>query len=215
MKAPAATVYIIDDDSEVRRALAPGARAVSYEIRTFGSATEFLAVHDVNRTGCLILDVAASNLDDLEFLIGSGCRLPIILLAGNGDIPTSVRAMRAGAVNFLAKPVEGERLFAAVEEALRIDAERRIERSLRQALEERLAMLTPRERQVFEQVAAGRLNKQIAADLGTVEQTVKVHRGRLMRKMGAHSIAELVWLFARAGITQMPVPERSPPADFH
>jgi FixJ family two-component response regulator len=127
----------------------------------------------------------------------------------------SVKAMRAGAMNFLTKPVKDEQLFAAVEEALGIDAEDRVARSFRQAIEQRLAMLTPRERQVLEQVAAGRRNKQIAADLGTVEQTVKVHRARVMRKMGARSAAGLVRLFTRAGIALKNMPDEPPHSGFH
>lgn len=198
-----AIVFIVDDDADVRRALQRLLRSAAYETRAFGSAADFLAAHDPGIVGCVILDLAMPELNGLEVqaaLTTSGCHRPIIFLSGNGSIATSVSAMRAGAVNFLTKPVENSELFAAVEEALSIDvAERRME-SLRHAAAERLGTLTPRERQVLDHVVAGRLNKQIAADLGTVEKTIKVHRARVMQKMGTRSLAELVRLAVCVGI---------------
>ncbi len=129
-----------------------------------------------------------------------GCFRPIIFLTANGNIQQTVTALKGGAVNFLTKPVEEQRLFHAIDEALQIDAEQRNEARLQRAIVRRLYSLTPRERQVFELVVRGRLNKQIAADLGTVEKTVKVHRSRVMHKMGAHSLAELVRLAGLLGI---------------
>jgi FixJ family two-component response regulator len=209
MNTPPATIYIVDDDSEVQRALGRRLRAVRYEVCALGSAAEFLAERDREGVGCIILDVASCELGGLqlqESLVASKCRRPIIFLCGNGDIAMIVRAMKAGAVNCLTKPVDDQKLALAVEEALRIDAERHAARSLRHGLERRLALLTPRERQVLEGIAAGRLNKQIAATLGTVEQTIKVHRANVMRKLGARSVADLVWLVACAGI----IPQRGP-----
>src|SRR5262245_30981225 len=188
MELPPATVFVVDDDAEVRRALGRLLRSAGYETRTFGSAIEFLAAHDPEPAGCIILDLAMPELDGLEVqasLAASGCRRPIIFLTGNGSIPMTVMAIKAGPVNFLTKPVEDRKLFAAVEEALRIDAAERQRGSLHHDVAERLGTLTPRERQVLERVVAGRFNKQIAADLGTVEKTIKVHRARVMHKMGA------------------------------
>lgn len=196
-------VFIVDDDAEVRRALGRVLRSAAYQIRSFGSAADFLAAHDPGIVGCVILDLAMPELNGLEVqaaLASSGCHRPIIFLTGNGSIATSVCAMRAGAVNFLTKPVENNELFAAVEEALKIDVAQRRIGSQRHAAAQRLGTLTPRERQVLDHVVAGRLNKQIAADLGTVEKTIKVHRARVMQKMGTRSLAELVRLAVCVGI---------------
>jgi FixJ family two-component response regulator len=197
-------LFIIDDDPEVRRALARLLRAAGYATRGFGSASEFLISREARHcAGCIILDLAMPGLNGLELqqcLIASGCHRPIIFLTGNGDISKSVRAMKAGAVNFLTKPVDDRELFAAVEEALALDAAERAVWSTRHNVAERLNTLTPRERQVLEQVVAGRLNKQIAAQLGTVEKTIKVHRARVMRKMHANSLVELVHLASLAGV---------------
>ena len=202
MNAVPTILFIVDDDPEVRRALSRLLRAAGYMTRSFGSASEFLISGEARRTGgCIILDLAMPGLNGLELqqcLIASGCHRPIIFLTGNGDISKSVRAMKAGAVNFLTKPVDDRELFAAVEEALALDAADRAAWSTRHAVAERLNSLTRRERQVFEQVVAGRLNKQIAAELGTVEKTIKVHRGRVMEKMAAQSVADLVRMMERA-----------------
>lgn len=203
VNSPPTTIYMVEDDQEVRRVLGRRLPAVTYELCALSSAADFLAARDLEGIGCIILDVAISKPDGLELqerLVASGCRRPIIFLSGNGDIPLSVRAMKAGALNFLTKPVDDQALAVAVEEALCIDAERHAERSFRRALEQRLATLTPRERQVLEEVTAGRLNKQIAANLGTVEKTIKAHRGQVMRKLGTRSVVELVWFVACTGI---------------
>lgn len=195
-------IYIVDDDPSVRRALERLLQARPCRVRAFGSAAEFLAAHDPEPAGCIILDLALPELSGLEvqeYLMAIGCHRPVIFLTGNGDIATSVRAMKVGAVNFLTKPVESLKLFCALQEALDIDARQRRADSLRIMLEQRLKTLTRRERQVLEQVVAGRLNKQIAADLGTVEKTIKVHRARVMQKMGVRSLAELVRFAALAG----------------
>lgn len=204
MNAIPVVVYIVDDDPEVRRALSRLLRAAGYSTRPFGSASEFLVSGEGRLSaGCIILDLAMPGLNGLElqeYLGASGCHRPIIFLTGNGDISKTVRAMKAGAVNFLTKPVDDRELLAAVEEALRVDATERAAWSSRASVSERLNTLTPRERQVFVQVVAGRLNKQIAAELGIVEKTIKVHRARVMRKMQAGSLVELVHLASLAGV---------------
>jgi FixJ family two-component response regulator len=201
-------VYIVDDDPEVRRALSRLLRAVGYCTRSFASAGEFLGSGEAPLSaGCIVLDLAMPGLNGFELqecLTASGCHRPIIFLTGNGDISKSVRAMKAGAVNFLTKPVDESELLAAVEEALRVDAEERAIWNARVSISERLSTLTPRERQVFQQVVAGRLNKQIAAELGIVEKTIKVHRARVMRKMNAGSLVELVHLASMAGVDSWP-----------
>jgi FixJ family two-component response regulator len=201
-------LYIVDDEPEVRRALARLLRAAGYTTRSFGSASEFLVSGEARLSaGCIILDLAMPGLNGLELqecLAAYGCHRPIIFLTGNGDISKTVRAMKAGAVNFLTKPVDDRELLAAVEEALRVDAAERAAWSTRHSVSERLSTLTRRERQVFEQVVAGRLNKQIAAELGIVEKTIKVHRARVMRKMHAGSIVELVHLASVVGVDTWP-----------
>jgi FixJ family two-component response regulator len=203
-------LYIVDDDPDVRRALARLLRAAGYTTRSFGSASEFLVSGEARLSaGCIILDLAMPGLNGLELqacLAAYGCHRPIIFLTGNGDISKTVRAMKAGAVNFLTKPVDDRELLAAVEEALRVDAADRAAWSTRHSVSERLSTLTRRERQVFEQVVAGRLNKQIAAELGIVEKTIKVHRARVMRKMHAGSIVELVHLASVVGVDMWPLP---------
>lgn len=204
------TVFVVDDDADVRRALGRLLRSVAYETQLFSSSGEFLAAHDSELPGCLILDLAMPEMNGLEVqasLAATGCHRPIIFLSGNGSIATSVTAMRAGAVTFLTKPVENCDLFAAVDEGLRLDAEERARGLRRHAVSERLATLTPRERQVLTHVVAGRLNKQIAADLGTVVKTIKVHRARVMQKMGVRSLAQLVRIATSVGVdvpTELP-----------
>jgi FixJ family two-component response regulator len=195
-------VFILDDDQDVCAALGRLLRSAGYRTREFDSAAAFFAVHR-EVPGCILLDIAMPGQDGFEVqarLHSEGCIHPVIFLTGNGNIQKTVAALKGGAVNFLTKPVEEERLFHAVDEALHIDAEHRGEALLHRAIARRLNTLTPRERQVFELVVRGRLNKQIAADLGTVEKTVKVHRSRVMHKMGAHSLAELVRLAGSVGI---------------
>jgi FixJ family two-component response regulator len=201
-------LYIVDDDPEVRRALSRLLRAAGYTTRSFGSASEFLVSGEARMSaGCIILDLAMPGLNGLELqqcLSAYDCHRPIIFLTGNGDISKSVRAMKAGAVNFLTKPVDDRELLAAVEEALRVDAADRAAHNSRHSVSERLNTLTRREREVFEHVLAGKLNKQIAADLGIVEKTIKVHRARVMRKMHAGSIVELVHLASLVGVDSWP-----------
>ena len=197
------TVSIVDDDPDVLKALGRLLRTRGYESRPFASPAEFLAQHDPSAAGCAILDLSMPGLDGIELqqvLAKEAAHFPVIFISGKGDIPTSVRAMRAGAVDFLTKPVNANDLVAALARA-RAQAEHALRtRSELDAINARLARLTPREREVLEHVIAGRLNKQIAADLGTVEKTVKVHRGRMMGKMEARSVTDLVRLAERAGI---------------
>jgi FixJ family two-component response regulator len=203
MNGITSTVFIVDDAREVRMGLSRLLAGAGYRVRAFESAACFLEEHDGEAPGCLLLDVCMPGLSGLELqhsLVGSPDARPIVFLTGRGDIQTSVHAMKEGAVDFLTKPVDEQRLFAAVDQALKRDAEQRLERAIRDTIQRRLAMLTPRERQVMAHVIRGRLNKQIAADLGTGEKTVKVHRARVMSKMVARSVAELVQLAARAGV---------------
>jgi FixJ family two-component response regulator len=197
------TVFVVDDDVTVLRALSRLLRSADYEVRAFESAQEFLAQHHPATPGCVISDIAMPVIDGLQLqsaLSETGVLRPIIFLTGRGDIPMTVRAIQAGAVDFLTKPVNDTDLFDAIDRARAYDDATRGERQQLASIEEGLNRLTPRERQVLSHVIAGRLNKQIAADLGTVEKTIKVHRGRMMQKMGVHSVAELVRVTQRAGI---------------
>jgi FixJ family two-component response regulator len=206
MTAAPATVFVVDDDPAICKALTRLLRASGFETRGFPSPQAFLDEHDPAAPGCAVLDVAMPGLNGLELqeaLAASGCTRSIIFLTGRGDIPTSVRAMKAGAVDFLTKPVDEAQLLGAVRAAVERDRRARRERDELQAIKERLATLTQREREVFEHVVTGQLNKQIAAELGTVEKTIKVHRGRVMAKMHAHSLAELVHLAERVGIQSL------------
>lgn len=196
----APTIFIVDDDDAVRTGLARLLRSAGLAVATFASPREFLDRHDPNAPGCLVLDIAMPGLNGLELqqaLIAGGHAMAIVFLTGHGDIPMSVQAMKRGAVDFLTKPVNDDDLLKAVRVALEKDCLQR-ERSAEVAgIRRRLATLTPREHEVLQQVVRGRLNKQIAADLGTVEKTIKVHRARVMDKMQVHSVAELVRLAAR------------------
>ena len=201
------TVFVIDDDAGVRKALARLLRASGWEARAFASPREFLAEHDPAEPGCLVLDVALPQQNGLDFereLAASGAGRPVVFITGQGDVPTSVKAMKAGAVDFLTKPFGESELLAAVRIAMERDSAAREARAEQRKIADRLAKLTLRERQVLEHVVAGQLNKHIAASLGTVEKTVKVHRGRIMRKMGAASLVELVRMADLAGIRPSP-----------
>ena len=198
-----ATVTVVDDDAAVRKGLARLLRSAGHAVETFASANEFLERRVPGAAGCLVLDVNMPGLNGLqlqEAIAGNGGGLPIIFLTGRGDIPMSVQAMKRGAVDFLTKPVNDETLLSAVDLALERDRLQRRTRAEVDGIRQRLAMLTPREREVFHHVVAGRLNKQTAAELGIVEKTIKVHRARMMEKMGVQSVAELVHLAERAGL---------------
>jgi FixJ family two-component response regulator len=199
------TVFIVDDDPAVLKSLARVLRAIQFTVVTFGSPQEFLERHDPHTPGCLVLDVAMPGLNGLELqaaLRGRGSAIPIIFLTGHGDIPMSVQAMKGGALDFLTKPVHDKDLLKAVEAALEKDRIERQSRADLDDIQERLATLTPREREVLTHVVSGQLNKQIAYDLGTVEQTIKVHRARVMEKMKVNSVAELVRLTERLKKTE-------------
>jgi FixJ family two-component response regulator len=190
-----ATIFIVDDDPSVRRGLSRLVRSAGYEAEAFSSAQDFLASPWRSRLGCLILDVhlpGLSGIDLQDELSLAGDAPPIVFITGLGDIPTSVRAMKQGAVDFLTKPFEAQALLNAVGQALARGARTRGRRAQEEALKTMLATLTPREREVFDGVVRGLLNKQIALELGTAEKTIKVHRGRVMKKLGATSVAELV-----------------------
>jgi FixJ family two-component response regulator len=197
------TVFIVDDDPDVCRAVGRLVRGAGYEVREFNSGHDFLLAHDPDPPGCVLLDLTMPDLDGLELqrcLAASGCHRPIVFLTANYDVQNTVRAMKAGAVNFLTKPVDRDELMAALAEALALDAAERAEWEARTTIAGRLATLTPRERQVLEKVVAGRLNKQIAAELGTVEKTIKVHRARVMQKLHATSLIQLVEIAQLAGL---------------
>jgi len=188
-------VFVVDDDSSLRRALGRLLSSAGYRVEAFESAEQFLDSGFQRYPGCLIVDVQLPGLDGLEFqrrLTGEMVDLPIVFLTGHGDIPTSVRAMKDGAIDFLTKPVEAGQLFEVLPRALRAGAERRVRTARIESILERAARLTARETEVMKLVATGLLNKQIAFDLGTSEKTVKVHRARVMEKMQVSSVAELV-----------------------
>jgi len=196
-------VHVVDDDDSVRTAVVRLLQAAGYESRGYASAGEFLLGRsDRNAPGCVVLDVrlpGPSGLDLQEALARLEVPLPIVFLTGHGDIPMSVRAMKAGAVDFLTKPVSREALLAAVRVAVARDADTRAAREGMRGLRARYDSLTPREREVFAGIVAGRLNKQIAADLGTAERTIKAHRAHVMEKMDVASVAELVRLAGQLG----------------
>ena len=203
MSDPAPTVYLVDDDVSVLRGLGRLLAAAGMKVAAFDSPREFLGGLDPAAAGCLVLDVAMPGLNGLELqqaLAAKGSVLPIVFLTGRGDIPISVEAMKRGAADFLTKPVDDEELLAAIRNAFERNRASRRAREERAQIEERLARLTAREREVLERVVTGRLNKQIAAELGTVEKTIKVHRAHVMQKMGVRTLAELVRLSGRAGI---------------
>ena len=197
------TVFIVDDDDSVRASLSRLLTASGFDVETYASAQEFLAEPDRARPGCLVLDLRMPKIDGLklqEALSNGSSSQPIIFLTGHGSVSESVAAMKAGATDFLEKPADPSELLAAVKRAIDLDARQRKEAVELADLERRLLTLTPREREVFERVVVGRLNKQIAYELGVSEKTVKVHRGRVMEKMEAPSLAELARLAERLGV---------------
>jgi FixJ family two-component response regulator len=200
---PSPTVFVVDDYAPVRSSISRLLRAAGFAVAAFGSAEEFLAQYNPHIPGCLVLDLAMPTVNGLELqriLAETGSVLPIIFLTSHGDISKSVQAMKHGASDFLTKPVNDEDLLAAIRVAIEKDRAVRREQTEVSEIRSRLATLTPREREVLEYVVAGKLNKQIASDLGTVEQTIKVHRAHVMQKMRVQSVAELVRLTERCGI---------------
>jgi FixJ family two-component response regulator len=197
-----ALIHLVDDDGMVLRALKRLLDAAGYRSRSYGSAEEFLARPDPHAPGCAVVDLCLPGVDGLNLqskLMEAGDGLPLIFLTGRGDIASSVRAMKSGAVDFLTKPVEKDSLLAAVSKALELYFLARAVRVDIESFERNLALLTPREREVLEGVVAGRLNKQIAADLNIAEKTIKVHRARVMQKMNVRTTADLVRLVVMRG----------------
>ena len=203
-------VFVVDDDHRVREALVSLISSVGLRVEAFGSATEFLECEKPDAPACLVLDLKLPDISglDLQQDLATGDAPPIIFVTGHGDIPTSVRAMKAGAVEFLAKPFGEDELLQAIQAAIALDRTARLNRSQLAELQRRFNLLTPRERDVLPFVVAGFANKQTAADLGTSEITIGVHRGQIMRKMGARSLAELVRMADRLGIAAVPNPHK-------
>ena len=188
-------VHIIDDDESLGSALESLFRSVELDARTYGSTRDFVNASKPDAPGCVVLDVRLPGMSGIDFqsqLVDLGIRLPVVLMTGYGDIPMSVRAMKAGAIDFLAKPFRDQDMLDAVAAAIDRDRARRAADSKEAGLRERFATLSPREQQVMTLVTAGKLNKQVAGDLGLSEITVKIHRGAAMRKMGAKTLADLV-----------------------
>ncbi len=198
------TVFLVDDDPSVRRALARLIKSAGYQIDTFASARDFLERQpQAAGAACLVLDVRMPGLSGIDLQRELQFRdliLPIIFVTGYGDVPMSVKAMKAGAVDFLPKPVQAEDLLQAIKQALARAIRERAEQEELESVQSRVKKLTPREREVMALVAGGMANKLIAFELGTVEKTIKVHRARVMEKMQAGSLAELVRLAERVGI---------------
>jgi RNA polymerase sigma factor (sigma-70 family) len=191
-----ATVFVVDDDPAVRKALRWLIESVGLRVETFTTAQEFLDANpDPNRPGCLVLDIRMPGLSGLELqkkLTEQNSELPVIIITGHAEVPMAVQALKAGAVDFLEKPISEQMLVDRIHQALERDAKNRLAQARRSTIEERLALLTPRERQVFQLVVAGKSNKAIAATLGVTSKTVEAHRAQLMRKMQADNLPELV-----------------------
>jgi FixJ family two-component response regulator len=198
-----AVVFVVDDDAPMRESLKNLIRSVGLRVELFASAQEFLRSKRPDQPSCLVLDVRLPGLSglDLQRRTGdAGIEIPIVFITGHGDIPMSVRAMKAGAVEFLTKPFRDQDLLDAIQQALERDGKARDQRAALEELRSRFASLTSREREVMKRVVAGLLNKQIGAELGTSETTVKIHRHQVMEKMGAGSLPELVRMADRLGV---------------
>ena len=200
MSAVAAVVHVVDDDPDVRKALARLLATDGFAVEQSGSTHEFLDRYDPATTGCIILDLSMPGMDGLQLqamLAERGAFHPVVFLTGCGDIASSVRAMKAGAIDFLTKPVDVDALLGAVHRALAMDGDRRHRSHDRDDAQVLFATLTPRERELVPHLLTGRLNKQVAADLGIAEKTIKVHRSRIMHKLGIRSLVDLVHFMER------------------
>jgi FixJ family two-component response regulator len=197
-----ATIVIVDDDPSVRKGLERLIRSLGWETESFGSAQEFLASARIQAPSCLVLDLQLPGLSGLELqkqMTEAGVETPIVFLTGHGDIPASVKAMKAGAIEFLTKPVDEQDLLKAIQEAIERDRRTRQQQADVRDLRDRYESLTSREQEVMQQVVSGLLNKQIAVELKITEDTVKFHRGHIMRKMRARSLADLVRMAEAVG----------------
>ena len=201
-------VFVVDDDYRVREALSSLLSSVGFQVSVFSSAAEFLEFEKPDAPACLVLDLQLPGTSGLELQqqLANGFAPPIIFISGHGDIPSSVRAMKAGAVEFLSKPYGEQELLKAINAAIALDQAEREKRSELAELRRHYELLTPREREVLPFVVAGFANKVTAADLGTSEITIGVHRGQIMRKMGAKSLAELVRMADRLGVRRLSAP---------
>jgi FixJ family two-component response regulator len=198
------TVFLVDDDAGVLKALSRRLRHKGYDVLSFADPEEFLRQHDPRIPGCVVLDLSMPGFDGLQLqrvLTESGNQRPVVFISGKGDIPSTVRAIKGGAVDFLSKPIDDNALLDALARAKERDEADRKAKAELETIRSRLATLTPREREVLPHVVAGRLNKQIAGDLGTVEQTIKVHRRRMMEKLGVRTVLELARMMDRVDVT--------------
>jgi len=201
------TVYVVDDDAPVRRSLVRLVESAGLEVVSYASSEEFMTLHKHKHPACLILDIRMPGINGLELqehLAAQQKSIPIIFLTGHGDVSSSVKALKSGAVDFLQKPVDADRLFEAIQDALQKDRAIAEQEATATAAMSRVERLTPRELEVLRHVITGKLNKQIAADLGISEKTVKVHRGRVTEKLEVASVAEMVRLAEDAGVDPMP-----------
>jgi FixJ family two-component response regulator len=196
-------IYVLDDDHRVREALSSLLSSLGLRVEVFASAAEYLQFKKPDAPACLILDLELPGMNGLELQqeIAGDYSLPIVFVTGHGDVPSSVRAMKAGAIEFLLKPFDNQELLRSIDAAILQDREARVKRAEIAELRRRYALLTPREREVLPFVVAGFLNKQTAGELGTSEITIQVHRGQIMRKMAASSLAELVKMAGKLGIS--------------
>jgi RNA polymerase sigma factor (sigma-70 family) len=205
MSEPSPIVFVVDDDPSVRRAIKRLVESVGLKVELFGSVLEFTSTSRPDVASCLVLDIRLPGLSGLDFqreLIKTNNEIPTIFITAHGDIPMTVRAMKAGAVEFLTKPFRDQDLLDAIQVGVERDRARRQRQAETAVLRERLESLTPREREVLPLVVSGLLNKQVAAEIGTTEATVKVHRSQLMRKMGADSLPDLVRMAEKIGIAR-------------
>jgi FixJ family two-component response regulator len=197
------TVFVVDDDAAVRESLCWLVESAGLNAESYATAQEFLEAYDPRQPGCLVLDVrmpGLSGLDLQEQLAAQGIMLPVIIITGHGEVPMAVRAMKGGAIDFIEKPFSDQLLLDRAREAIAQDAHNRVEQARRAEVAARLALLTPREREVMEMVVSGKANKQVGASLGISQKTVEAHRAQVMRKTRADSLAELVQLAGTPGV---------------